>query len=153
MRLFDKNFKKNWYHFVIQTIMAMIAIFLIAWLLGPDKVVIISSMGATAFICFAIPKAQTAQTLNVLGGHIVGLICGALLTMVHLHPPLKFSLAVGLAIFLMVILNVEHPPAAGTALAVTIHEVDLNVAVAIMISALVITQLRYYMRKWLENLL
>lgn len=152
MKILDQKFKKNWPSFFLQTALATISIFLITLILGREKVVAISSMGATAFICFAIPKSFTAQSLRVIGGHLIGLACGTVFTLMHLYPPLEYSLAVGLAIFLMVILNLEHPPAAGTALAVTIHEVDLSTAVAILIAVMIITQMRYYLRHWLKNL-
>ena len=65
----------------------------------------------------------------------------------------EFPLAVGLVIFLMVALDVEHAPAAGTALAVTINEVTLTTAAIIVISAIVLTQCRYYMKNLLKDLI
>ena len=65
----------------------------------------------------------------------------------------EFPLAVGLTIFFMVALDVEHPPAAGTALAVVINSIKFTNAVAIMISALLITQCRYLMRNLLKDIL
>jgi len=53
----------------------------------------------------------------------------------------------------MVALDVEHPPAAGTALAVVISQVTLANGVVIITSVLLITQCRYMMRKFLKNLL
>ena len=41
--------------------------------------VIISAMGATSFIVFAMPKTVSAQTKHVIGGHLVGLASGAIL--------------------------------------------------------------------------
>ena len=42
--------------------------------------------------------------------------------------------------------------AAGVAIAVTINEVDFLAVAAIMLSVIVITQLRYYLRHWLKDL-
>jgi CBS-domain-containing membrane protein len=114
--------------------------------------VIISAMGATAFIVFAMPKAVSAQTKNVIGGHLVGLAAGTIFYYTALPYFFEYPLAVGIAVFIMVALDVEHPPAAGTALAVVINEVSLDAFVTIMISALVISQCRYYLRHYLKDL-
>ena len=60
---------------------------------------------------------------------------------------------VSFAIFLIVALDVEHPPAVGTALAVAINSVRLTDAVVIMVSALLITQCRHLMKTLLKDLL
>jgi CBS-domain-containing membrane protein len=152
MEVWDK-FKKLWKYYLFQTCLAMLAIFIIVLALGKDKVVITASMGATAFICFALPERVSAKTKYAIGGHLVGLACGAIFTFTALPYYVEFPLVVGLAMFLMVALDVEHPPAAGTALAVTINEVTLAGAVAVVISVIVLTQCRYYMRNILKDLL
>jgi CBS-domain-containing membrane protein len=52
----------------------------------------------------------------------------------------------------MVALDLEHPPSAGTALAVVVSEVSFDVFVAIVISAIVLSQCRYYLRNHLKDL-
>jgi len=152
MVVWDK-FKKLWPYYIFQSGLAMVAIFIIV-LVFQGSFVIISSMGATAFICFALPKGESAQTKHVIGGHLVGLCCGAIFMLTALPDCVEIPLAVGLAIFIMVALDVEHPPAAGTALAVAInHVVTLPSAVAVMVSALLISQCRYMLRNHLKNLL
>jgi CBS-domain-containing membrane protein len=148
-----EKFRRLWKYYIFQSLLAGLAIFIIVLTIGQNKVVIIASMAASAFICFATPTNASAQTRNVIGGHLVGLICGALFALTVLPYYVEFPLAVGLAIFLMVALDVEHPPAAGTALAVTINEVTLTTAAIIVISAIVLTQCRYYMRNLLKDLI
>ncbi len=152
MHLWEK-FKRLWKHYIFQSLLAALAIFVIVLTVGEDKAVVIASMAATAFICFAMPTSVSAQTRNVIGGHLVGLVCGALFMFTPLPYYAEFPLAVGLVIFLMVALDVEHAPAAGTALAVTINEVTLQVAGIIIISAIMLTQCRYYMRNILKDLI
>ena len=147
------NFKRLWKHYIFQSLLAALAIFVIVLTVGENKVVVIASMAATAFICFAMPTSVSAQTRNVIGGHLVGLICGALFAVTVLPYYAEFPLAVGLAILLMVTFDVEHAPAAGTALAVTINEVTLTVAATVIISAIILTQCRYYMRNILKDLI
>ena len=125
MIIWDK-FKKLWKYYIFQSALATVAIFIIVLVLEEKNVVMIASMGASTFICFALPKSVPAQTRNVIGGHLVGLACGAIFTLTTLPSYAEFPLAVGFAIFLMVALDVEHPPAAGTALAVAINEVTLG---------------------------
>ena len=109
-------------------------------------------MGATAFIVFAIPTVASAQTRNVIGGHLVGLASGTIFYFATLPYFIEYPLAVGIAIFVMATLDVEHPPAAATALAVVINEVSPEVFVTIMASAVILSQCRYYMKNHLKDL-
>ncbi len=150
--MIDNKFKKHWKHYLLQILLATLILLFLTLILGREKVVTISAMGATSFILFAMPTSAPAQTRNVIGGHLVGLMCGGLFYFTALPFFMEYSLAVGIAIFLMVILNVEHPPAAGTALAVAINEVSLEVFVTIMVSAVILSQFRWYLRKYLKDL-
>jgi len=147
------KFKKLWKYYLLQSLLAAAALFILVLILGKDKMVVISAMGATAFIVFAMPKAVSAQTRNVLGGHLVGLVSGTIFYFTNLPYFVEYPCAVGIAIFLMVALDVEHPPAAGTALAVVIREVSPSVFVAIMTSSLILSQCRYYLRHRLKDLI
>ncbi|HEG42438.1 MAG TPA: HPP family protein [Phycisphaerales bacterium] len=144
--------KQDWTHYTFQCFLAVLSIGIIVFVLGVEKVVIISSLAATAFICFMTPKSHFAQTLRVLGAYIVALICGAVFQFIHLPAIAEYPAVVGIVMFLMVVLDFEHPPAAGVAIAVTINEVDYVAVAAIMLSIIVITQLRYYLRHWLKDL-
>jgi CBS-domain-containing membrane protein len=146
------KFKKLWKYYFLQSLLATIVLFVLVLILGRYKLVVISAMGATSFIVFAMPKAASAQTRNVIGGHLAGLAAGGIFYLTTLPFFVEYSLAVGLAIFLMVALDVEHPPAAGTALAVVINEVSLDVFITIMLSAVILSQCRYYLRNYLKDL-
>jgi len=150
-----EKFKKLWKYYLWQSFLAALALFIIVLVLGKDKMVVISAMGATSFIVFAMPTAASAQTRNVIGGHLVGLASGTIFYFATLPYSyfLEYPLAVGIAIFVMVALDVEHPPAAGTALAVVINEVSLDVFVTIMAGAVVLSQCRYYLRHHLKDLI
>lgn len=140
-------------YYILQSFLAAAALLIIAIILGKDKIVTISSMGATSFIVFAMPTAVSAQTRNVIGGHLVGFLCGTVFGLIALPYPVDYSLTVGMAIFLMVALDVEHPPAAGTALAVVIHEVSFEVFITVMVGAVILSQCRYYLRHKLKDLI
>ena len=61
-------------------------------------------------------------------------------------------MAIALVIFLMVTLDVEHPPAAGTTLAVLANEVSPDTFVTIIIGTIFLSQCRYYLRGYLKDL-
>ena len=147
-----EKFKKLWKYYIIQSLLASTALLILVLILGKNKMVVISSMGATSFIAFAMPKAVSAKTINIIGGHIVGLASGTLFFFINWPYFVEYPLVVGIAIFLMVALDVEHPPAAGTALAVVMNEVSPDVFVTIMTSAVVLSQCRYYLRHYLKDL-
>ena len=149
----DEKFKKLWKYYICQSFLAAVALFIIVLVLGKDKMVVISAMGATAFIVFAMPTAASAQTRNVIGGHLVGLASGTIFYFATLPYFIEYPLAVGIAIFVMAALDVEHPPAAATALAVVINEVSPEVFVTIMASAVMLSQCRYYLKNRLKDLL
>ncbi len=147
------KFRKLWIYYILQSSLAAFSLLIVALVLGEDKMVIISAMGATAFIVFALPTTVPAKTRNVIGGHLVGLAAGGIFYYTVLPYPLEYPLAVGIAIFAMVALDVEHPPAAGTALAVVINEVSTDVFITVMVSALILSQCRYYLRHHLKDLI
>jgi CBS-domain-containing membrane protein len=147
------KFKKLWIYYILQSLLAALALFVLVLVLGKDKMVVTSAMGATGFLVFAMPKAVSAQTRNVIGGHLVGLVCGTIFYFTALPYYIEYPCVVGIAIFLMVALDVEHSPAAGTALAVVINELSpIDAFVIIMISALVLSQCRYFLRNYLKDL-
>ena len=148
------KFKKLWKYYIFQSLLAATALFIFILVLKDEsKTVVISSMGATAFIVFAMPKAVSAKTRNVLGGHLVGIASGTIFYFINMPYQVEYPLVVGIAIFLMVALDVEHPPAAGTALAVVMNEVSPDVFATIMLGALILSQCRYYLRGHLKDLI
>ncbi len=120
--------------------------------LDKDKMVVISAMGATAFIVFAMPNAVSANSKNVIGGHLVGLILGMIFFFIDIPYFYEFPLVVGVAIFVMAALDVEHPPAVGTALAVLINEVSTDVLLIIIATAVILSVCHYYLRHHLKDL-
>ena len=147
------KFKKLWKYYFLQSSLAGIALFIIVIALGKDRIVAISAMGATAFIVFAMPNDISAKTRNVIGGHLVGLVSGTIFYFAPLPYFIEYPIVVGITVFVMVALDAEHPPAAGTALAVVISEAyPLDVFVTVMIGAVILSQCRYYLRHHLKDL-
>jgi len=147
-----KKFKRLWKYYIGQSLLAATALLIIVLVLGKEKMLTVSAIGATAFIVFAMPKSVSAQTKHVIGGHLVGLAAGTIFYFTRLPYFVEYPFVVGLAIFIMVALDVEHPPAVGTALAVVINEVTLNAFISIMLSAIILSQCRYVLRGYLKDL-
>lgn len=116
---FDEKVKKYWKNYLLQSFIATFFVFLALSVFHMQRLVAVASLGATAFIVFAIPSSVTAKKRNVIGGHITGILCGLLFRLLSfggIFDVLAAALAVGLAMFIMVVFDFEHPPAAGTAL-------------------------------------
>jgi len=148
----DEKFKKLWKYYIWQSFLAAVALFIIVLALDKGKMVVISAMGATAFIVFAMPNAISANSKNVIGGHLVGLILGMIFFFIDIPYFYEFPLVVGIAIFVMAALDVEHPPAVGTALAVLINEVSTEVLFIIIAAAVILSVCHYYLRHHLKDL-
>ena len=63
-----------------------------------------------------------------------------------------FALSIGFTILLMVVLDFEHPPAAGTSLGMTLVGYSNSAAIAIIISVLLLTVIAYLSKPYLEDL-
>ncbi len=151
-----EEFRQYWKHYVLQSLFATLAVFIVLYFLSLQQAVIIASLGATAFIVFAMPDNITAQARNVIGGHAVGLSSGFFISLIP-HPALMFSLllyslAVGASIFIMVVTDTEHPPAAGTALGVAMTGISLNVLAAVIMSVIILSLIHRFLKPWLRDL-
>jgi len=126
---------------------------------------IVAALGASTFIVFAMPHWITAQPRRLIGGHIVGLICGSvfyyacfasplrhLLDDWEFMPVLASALAVGLSIFLMTITNTEHPPAAGTALGIVANGWAYQAVIFVLVFSIALSIARRLLLSRMNNL-
>lgn len=74
--------------------------------------------GASAVLVFALPETPVAQPASVVGGQVVATSVGLLMSMLTPLSWWSLALAVGLAIFVMLMLRVTHPPAAANTVGV-----------------------------------
>ena len=156
LRRIRRGFGRLWLNYIYQSLMATVVIFIILLLLNMEHAVVIASIGATAFIVFTMPRNITATPRRVIGGHIVGFISGSAFAFIP-HPTaltaiIVYSLAVGTTIFLMVALDVEHPPAGGTALGVAITCFSVSVMVAVLTSSIVLSLAHRFFKRYLKDL-
>jgi len=142
--------------YLAQGLMASFTMLIALFLLTLEHAVIIVSMGATAFIIFAMPNSPAARPKNVLGGHMIGLLSGALFSLVP-HPQiyllmLACSLAVGLSMICMAITKTHHPPASGTALAVALTGFSIRVLLGVVLSSAILSLAHQALRRHLKDL-
>ncbi|MHC4292270.1 MAG: HPP family protein [Planctomycetota bacterium] len=156
-----REVKSHWRNYVFQSLLATASLFCVLIFLEQGEKVIVASLGATAFVVFALPNNLTAQPRNVIGGHIVGLACGFVgYWLLNILPnPDQFiaeagihAFAVGLAMFIMVAFDTEHPPAAGTALGAALSGPGERLVISVLFFAVVFTAIRLLAKKHLRDL-
>ena len=86
----------------------------------PGGVVILSSMGASAVLLFAVPHGALSQPWAVVGGHLISAAIGVTCQQLFPDHAWTAALAVGLAVGAMHYLRCIHPPGGATALAAVI---------------------------------
>ncbi len=139
----DKKFDRyTWKHYLLQSVLAAVSLY--AALMVPiiDEPILIAAIGSTSFIVFAMPESETSRPRNVLGGHLA---CGLLgLLFYNLHSsfiPISATipLAVGAAIFVMVVLDIEHPPAGGTVIFLVLNPILPALVALLLLSSIICT--------------
>ena len=75
---------------------------------------LIASFGSTMVLLFGYPESPFAQPKNIFFGHLLTASVGVIfVNFIPLLLYLSMPLAVGIAVGLMILLNVTHPPAGG----------------------------------------
>jgi len=156
MQIIARKFRQGAKPFIVQSILATLAILLILLFLDVfTHTALIASLGSSIFLVFTRPHAFSSRPRPLLGGYAISIAVGALcyglshlpgITRILLSQETTFvvfsALAVGCAIFLMVITSTEHPPAAGMALGLVINSWDLSSLAVIMMAVAFMAILR-----------
>ncbi len=166
IRIIDESFLKAPKSYIIQSLLAVVVLAVVLYFVETlTHAAIVAALGSSAFIVFAMPQSNTARPRRLIGGHVVGLLSGAFCYYAFLTGPLGelvagrelpilfvYALAVGLSIFLMVITNTEHPPAAGTAIGIVAHEWSWQTIVFVLVFAISLAIVRRLLRGYLRDL-
>ncbi len=151
MKILDENLGEKWKNYLWQGALAGVSIVMISILLNDVlNLIVIAAVGSTAFVVFAIPHSRTANLRSVIGGHFLCVVAGGLCSFLPIDW-LRAGLALILGFFLMVITNSEHPPAAGTALALTESSL-LKGSLFILSSVIFLSIIRLILLSRLEDL-
>jgi CBS-domain-containing membrane protein len=168
MLFFDEKFKTDKLRYLLQCLMAAAVVFAI--LLALDTIrdaAVIAALGASSFIAFTMPHMNVSHPRFLIGGYVVGIITGcgshhllrasSSVQAVSEHATLLLmlfgALAVGLAIFTMVITNTEHPPAASLALGLAINGCTLEEVLLILIGIVTLALAKHFLKPLLRNLI
>jgi CBS-domain-containing membrane protein len=165
-RYCDDKFRTHWVRYVGQSLMAAISVLVVLLILDSVKqTVLIASLGASAFIAFTIPCSQYSRPRYLIGGYLVGMVVGgtsfllaswlAETAMLDMHQAqIVFgALATGMAMFLMVITDTEHPPAASLALGFVLNEWDALTVLAVLSGIVALTSIKEVLKPRLMDLL
>ncbi len=165
-RLIDRKIRRKWRNYLFQCGIATLA--LMAILTVVDVVLqaaIVVAIASTAFIIFVMPHSSASNPRRVVGGHVVGVIVGGvsmLFLTLQTGDPSTQSLifldgiaaaAVGVSIFIMVVTDTEHPPAAGTALGLVIGEGTGGTILVVLAGSAILSMVHMILRPRLINLL
>ena len=150
--------KVPWRYYFVQSLFATLAVFVVFIFLSLQHAVIIASLGSTVFIVFTMPNSIAANPRNIVGGHLVGLAAGSLFTLIphstFLPSAVVYAFAVGLSIFVMVVTDTEHPPAAGLALGLVLNEAcDVRVLAVVLIGIVALSAAKEALKPLLIDLL
>ena len=152
----DSKFPHYWKTYIVQSSYAALSVFFITLILSENPVVI-ASIGATAFIVFALPNNIASDPKRIIGGHFLGFFIGSCFAVfpfmgIVFFKAIWFALAIGITILFMVVLDFEHLPAAGTALGMTLVGYSGSAAAAITISILLLALIAYLTKPYLKDL-
>jgi CBS-domain-containing membrane protein len=87
--------------------------------------IMVTSMGATAVLLFAVPQGALSQPWAVIGGHLLSAFVGVSIQQLFPDQTWTPALAVGLAVGVMHYLRCMHPPGGATALAAVIGGAEI----------------------------
>ena len=97
------------------------------------------SFGSSMVLLFGFPESPFAQPKNVFFGHLVTAFVGVFfVSFIPLPIYINIALAVGGGVFLMILLNIVHPPAGGNPIIVIIGSVSYDYLVLPIISGCLI---------------
>ena len=126
-------------YYFLQSLLASLVIFIALFISGMHHLVIVASIGSTAFIVFMTPQKRIARPKNIIFGHLIGFFAGALCHFLAYQKPFAiviYALAVGTSMFFMALTDTRHPPASGTALGVAISGFSFDVLLCLLIGTL-----------------
>jgi CBS domain-containing membrane protein len=86
----------------------------------------LASMAASAALLYAAPHSPMAQPWPLVGGHFVSALVGWTCSLYIADPVIAAAIAVGMAVFIMYLLNCLHPSGAATALILVLNAAQFH---------------------------
>ena len=114
-------------------------------------VFLLASFGSSMVLLFGYPESPFAQPKNVFFGHLLTALVGVLfVNFIPLPIYISIAFAVGIGVFLMILLNVVHPPAGGNPIIVIIGSASYDYLInPIIFGSIIILLLAIIINKFL----
>ncbi len=167
MRLFDAKFRAHKSRYIFQCLLATGSLIIIQLVIGQlSNQVVVAAFGASAFLAFGMPHARSTRPRFLIGGYLVALAIGSgfhwpLLLLESLeagqiatvsHVAMAAG-AVGVAMFIMVVTDTEHPPAAAVTFGVALNPWSWKMVLAVTVGIVVLAVIKQVMKPILKDLL
>jgi len=112
---------------------------------------IAGSFGSSMVLLFGFPESPFAQPKNVFFGHFITALVGVIfVNYIPLPIYINIAFAVGAGVFLMILLDVVHPPAGGNPIIVIIGSASYDYLInPIMFGCIIILLLAVIINKFL----
>ena len=146
---YDSHFRlNNFKRYGLQCGMAGVGVLILLLVLDAvTQTVLIASLGASAFIAFAVPRSLHSDPRHLIGGYLVGMVAGVAMSYLYSLFSLDGAwdqavmiifgaLAISLAMFTMVVTRTEHPPAAALALGLVLNEWNLATLIVVLVGVI-----------------
>jgi len=147
---------------LILTLMSVDSTSQLLWAVGAG------SLASTVFIIFTLPNSLVAEPRRIVGGYLIAFVMGSLVHLglreifdfVSSHFILQNAhvfwisgaVAMGLAMILMVLLDSQHPPAAGFSLVLVLGLREYYTLGIILLSVFILALIKYFLAPWLMDL-
>ncbi len=128
--------------------------------------VIVASLGASGFIAFSEPQRPRSAPRFLVGGYLTGIVAAfachlvsllfegsSLLFLSQNSMEISGAMAVGFSMFLMVVLNTEHPPASALALGLVLDSFPWNTALIALAGISLLSLVKQLLKPYLIDLL
>jgi len=112
---------------------------------------IAASFGSSMVLLFGFPESPFAQPKNVFFGHLITALAGVIfVNYIPLPIYINIAFAVGAGVFLMILLDVVHPPAGGNPIIVIIGSASYDYLInPIMFGCIIILLLAIIINKFI----
>ena len=165
--ILDPGFARNPRRYVVQAGLATVAMLIILIFVDSlSNAALAAGLASSVVTLFIHPSSRIASTRSLCGGHILALMIGSgfallsaigpvreLLLDAPLLSDLGLALVVAVLIFVMALTDTEHPPAAGTVLAMATRPWDIEIAGIIIAAVLLLAVVRRLIGHRLHDLI
>ena len=118
----------------VGTALGVAAVFSMSYLVFGHQYAMLTAVGASAVIVFAIPHSPMAQPWSVIGGYLVAVIIGLLIQTAMVPPIPGVALAILLVMLVTMTLKCLHPPA-GAIIVFVFNQNPQNLQAGLMVLA------------------